>query len=579
MTGGARAAKYVFFLVALLTGTYYLWGVRAAGYPFQWEKDQPGYYNYLGRAFAAGHLYLPVEPSPLLLAQPDPWDPKTDDSLKLFDAVLFNRRYYLYHGAGPAVLLFAPYRLLTHRDLPENFALFLFCFGGFLFSGGALLELLRLAGVQCRAPLLALLLVALGFCQGVPFLLSRVWVYEVAVGGGYFCLAAAVFCLLRSWPSSNGRGLLWGSAGGLMFGLAVACRPHLAIAGAVAGLLIAVAGTRKQFLAYCVPLLLVGACIATYNFARFGNPVEFGNSWILSGANQGKLHLSPANVLPGLYYMLFARPVFSPVFPWVELPWPPRDFARPAGYILEQTLGALWLAPFLIALPLLFFARRNRTRLVLMVAAATGILLFVTMTGWSTQRYEVDFLPLLVLATVAACAEVLATAGGLWGGLLKGVSGALIVCGCVVNLALGVSGPYWEMIRNKPLRFVKIAGWFSPVARYRPVLQPTLDVSFLVVIKAGPDHVREPWVTAARYPWQYELYVEHVSGKPVLFSGYADSVMTVAMQEGPPGTVYRVHYTGPDGDMTVSRGGVEILRHRIGPLVTAPSQILVRAGN
>ena len=41
----------------LLIGVYYLWGVRAAGYPFNRDKDQNGYYNYLGRGLAAGATY------------------------------------------------------------------------------------------------------------------------------------------------------------------------------------------------------------------------------------------------------------------------------------------------------------------------------------------------------------------------------------------------------------------------------------------------------------------------------------------------------------------------------------------
>ena len=216
MTGGVRnrvGSRVVFAAVALLVGAYYMWGARAVGYGFDFDKEHLGYYNYLGRGFASGHLYLPIEPSPLLLAQPDPWDPKVDDSLKLFDAVLFQRRFYLYHGAGPAVMLFTPYWLLTHKDLPENFALVLFCFGGFLFSGATLLALLERAGIRCRRPLLAAMLLALGICQGIPFLLNRVWVYELAVGSGYFCLSAAAYFLVRSLDSGR---LAWLAASGLV---------------------------------------------------------------------------------------------------------------------------------------------------------------------------------------------------------------------------------------------------------------------------------------------------------------------------------------------------------------------------
>src|SRR6266851_4510593 len=134
-----RPRTVVFVLIAILVGLYYRWGVRAAGEEFRWGQRIDGYYDLLARGFAAGHLYLPSEVSPHLLEKTDPYDPAIDDSLKLFDAALYDGRYYLYHGAGPAVLLFLPWRILTGLDLPENYASFLFCFGGFLFSAGALL--------------------------------------------------------------------------------------------------------------------------------------------------------------------------------------------------------------------------------------------------------------------------------------------------------------------------------------------------------------------------------------------------------------------------------------------------------
>jgi hypothetical protein len=177
-----RAKWIVFGLLACAVAAYYKWEVRAAGNDFAWHQDLTGYYNYLAQGFVQGHLYLPIEPDPRLLALPDPIDPKAGlDLPKLFDGVLYNRRYYLYHGAGPAVMLFAPYRLVTHHDLPENYALYLFCFGGFLFYA---LTLMRL--VEVKAWLLAVMLIALACCQSIPFLMTRIWVYELAIAGGYF---------------------------------------------------------------------------------------------------------------------------------------------------------------------------------------------------------------------------------------------------------------------------------------------------------------------------------------------------------------------------------------------------------
>src|SRR3979411_198352 len=96
--------RVVLAVVPFAIGCYYLWAVRAAGNPFYWHYDLGGYYNYLGRAFAQGQLHLPIAPSVALLALPNPWDPAVPESYRIQDMALFNRRYYLYHGAGPAVI-------------------------------------------------------------------------------------------------------------------------------------------------------------------------------------------------------------------------------------------------------------------------------------------------------------------------------------------------------------------------------------------------------------------------------------------------------------------------------------------
>ncbi len=232
-------------------GVYYKWEVRAAGTDFVWNRnDLNGYYNILTRGFTEGHLYMAADPDPRLLALPNPIDPKAGlDLPKMFDAVLYNRRYYLYHGFGPAVMLFLPYRILTHHDLPENYALYLLCFGGYLFSALTLMTLKP----DPRPWLLAVMLIALGVCQSVPFLLNRIWVYELAIGGGYFCIAAGLFFFVRQW--------YWPA--GLMLGMAVACRPHLLIVGAFA--LVAVAlSNRRRLPALLIPFAVVGLAIAIY---------------------------------------------------------------------------------------------------------------------------------------------------------------------------------------------------------------------------------------------------------------------------------------------------------------------------
>ena len=92
-----------------------------------------------------------------------------------------------------------------------------------------------------------------------------------------------------------------------------------------------------------------------------------------------------------------------------------------------------------------------------------------------------------------------------------------------------------------------------------------------------PDHFRDEWLMVARYPYRYELYVEHFSGKPRLVSNYAGGVALSELENDLTPASFRVTYLPESMEMRVTRNGAEILRHKIGPLVAAPSQIQVTA--
>jgi hypothetical protein len=531
--------RVVWVTIAILVGLYDLWAVRSAGYRFQWGRDLPGYYNYLGRAFAGGHLYLPIQPASEVLALTNPYDPTAAVDFKMHDMAYRNGRYYLYHGPAPALLLFAPFRLLTRHDLPENFALFVLCYGGFLFSAAALLRLLDLAVIHPPPAFLALLLLALAVCQCVPYLMSRVWVYEIAISGGYFFTAGALFFLFRGW---------WAAAG-LMFGLAVASRPHMILAAVIAAVAIAVQRKLRPHLrAFAAALILAGIAIAAYNYARFSDPFEFGVRYLFAGANQNRIHLAAANLAPGLYHFLLAAPELSPVFPWVHIVT--RPFSLPPGYFIEPTVGALWLAPFLFAA---FAVPRCPIRpwLWMLTASSVGILLFLAAVGFTTQRYVVDFLPLAVLAAAAVCA----VRG--WRALLA----PLVLWSACINLALGITGPYEEMLRNRPQTFVHIARWFSPMADHRPELSPRIARDLTV-----------PLLTIGGRALHYELTAR--DGR--LISKSDTTTVTADLPAGPVSTLH-FDYTAPNVTISTLDGG-RILTHNVGPLVTAPSQIHVTIG-
>ena len=548
-----------FLAAAVTVFCYYHWQVRAAGNDILWGHDLAGYYNYLAQGLVSGHLYLPVEPSPQLLAQPNPWDPKVDDSLKLFDAVLYNRRYYLYHGIGPALMAFVPWRLITQHDLPENAAILGFGFGGWLFAAGTLVGLLRFQGSKLRAGPLFAALLALAACQAVPFLMNRVWVYEVAIAGGYFCISVALFCLVRFYRTGVRH---WLVPSGIFFAIAVSCRPHLGLVGVLALLLI-LRKDRSGFFHAAIPFVVICGGVCFYNYLRFNDPFEFGTRYLLGGANQTEVHWKLSNLGRGFRYMLAEPPLVSPVFPWFHAA--PRPVTVPISYTLEPLIGAFWLAPIVLLLPLALRRSPARPLLVLMATSGLGLLLFLAGTGWSVQRYQVDFLPLLLLVSLACGLSRLPLM----------ISTVLILPGLAVSLALGITGPYDEMLHNRPARYVKIAGWFSPNANLRPQLNPPLRFEFALP-PSRPEGTTDILVAAGPQANRYQLRLVQALGKPTLISEFGLFGASKATVELGPAVGSRhlfVRYDPADMTLRVVENSALVLVHKFGPLITAPAEI------
>ncbi|HYW44087.1 MAG TPA: hypothetical protein VE959_14590 [Bryobacteraceae bacterium] len=577
-------------LLAVLVGAYDLWAVRAAGSKFEWGYDLFGYYDLLGRALAGGHFYLPIQPSPQLLAQPDPWDPAVDASLKWHDMALYGGRYYLYFGAAPAVLLFTPWRLMTGHDLPENFGMFLLASGGFLFSCGALLRVLDLAAARPGWFVLSLLVLALGVCQGVPYLLNRVAVYEVAIAGGYFCTSAAVFCL--AWGMRSRRAPYWFAASGLMFGLAVASRPHLVLIGVIAAAGLTALRPRRV-LAFAAAWSLVGAAVAGYNYGRFGDPFEFGFRYQLAGRGQNRIEPGARNLTPGAYFMLLSRPQLSPVFPWMRMVFRfPFDSAErhplPPEYFVEPTAGALWISPFLVAALLVPSTQRlgshskqaspaeARTILWIATAGSAAVLLFLMATHLATHRYEVDFLPLAVWAATANLGIHISSAAGFRRGALSAVLALVVGYSAVANLALGIAGPYDDILKNRPASYVRMARWFSPFREYRRAIDPAIAVSLTARFIPEPAGFREPLITIGQSHFQYFLYAERAGGTLRLVSQSDDSKLTYEMPDpGAKPVSFRLVYNPQTHKLATTVNGEEVIAHTVGMLIAAPAQVAI----
>ena len=413
---------------------------------------QNHYYNLMADAFESGSLSLLVKPSKELLALKDPYDPAQNGPYRLHDASLYKGNYYLYYGPVPALVLFAPLDILLHVRLEQSTAVAFFLCLGFISSTLLLWFLLN----KIRPPVPFWMFVtgvaALGFCNAGPFLLMRPDVYEVAISCGYFFAVTGLYLVISGiYVPAVSLGRLAG--GSLCAGISVGSRPTYIIFAlllplAVIGLLSQhrLKWTSREALRATICILApFGICvlgILAYNYARFGNPLEFGTSYILAAINpKAYPMLRPDLFIPRLAGYLVYGYKLEGQFPFLRV-------AR--GTIFgEPEIGSLLVNPILCVGIIWLLATRIRSAssrmkyplflLILIFGAGVLAVLLLSVIGHPLIRYHVDYETLLLLPAIFAWCD-LTRHYAAWPNLRRtiGIGGlALIAYGCWAGFASG----------------------------------------------------------------------------------------------------------------------------------------------
>lgn len=551
----AAAARWRAHLTVLTLGTAAI--VLAVGAFYFWtagSSPDPGrsYHSYLAESFANGETSLPLEPAPELATLEDPYDPVQNAPYRQHDASYYDGKFYLYFGPSPAALLFLPVRALG-GDLGDRVAAPLLATGGF---AAAAVLLLFLVGrfVPATATGWRLAAVAgLGLCNVVPFMLRRPAVYETAIAAGFFLLMLAVLLLVVA-ALRDPASLPLAVAGSLALGLAVGARANMALA---APILVwswwRIAGPRSTWrgrgrrlavtaAAVAAPFAACLLLLALYNVVRFGSPTEFGVSYQLTSLSNSREadYFSLARFVPGLWFYLLQPPHLGLDFPFITLR-PEYPGTLPEGFYVEPVAGILVVTPLLVALaalPVLAWRGRDpqarglgEVGLVLVAVAVLLPLPSLLSFGGATERYEVDFITLLL---IPATLVWLWLAGRLRGrrlarGGVLAVGVAAIAFSVVANVAFGVVG-YGDGLRTaQPATYDRIEGAFGWI--------PTLAVRI-----AG-----EPKVLEVRPPLGISVDAQEVQ---LAAPGGGVAVLRTPLLPNPglpPGAAMLADLTLPDG--------------------------------
>lgn len=487
--------------VLLLASAFDLW-LLTTGFWNRWPSTT-SHFSLLAEGFLQGQLHLPLEPSAQLLTAPDPYAMEARQYMPdVWDVSYFQGKFYLYWGPVPSLLLTVPALLLGQPigdwALVLTLTLATTAVGVLLvlrlwsWSRPSLPWWLTIPGVFLMA-----------FANPLPWLLSRPSVYEAAIICGQFffllgLLAALPVLLQRRFSARNV------AVSGVAWGMAIGSRVTLAPAvGALslALVLILIWGPRSQDRrrwwpspALIVPLLLAIALLGLYNWARFGELLEFGHRYQLGRWNkfdQYESVVAVRNLIPNLYNYFLNPPHLLSLFPFVKPAWGayyiwPAHYYAPQNYHTERITGILLSAPYIgLAAAaayqglkrLLGFQSGNTTvqpwlqRLeglpgiaVLLTGATLLLLAPISLFVSASMRHMADFAPVMILlATVGFWQAYLA-----WQRrvnlrrLVVWVAFVLASLSISMGILLAMTGFEGRFERLNPELFNQLSHWLTP---------------------------------------------------------------------------------------------------------------------
>ena len=437
-----------------------------------------GYYPSLAEGFLHGQLSMYEKIPPKLAALGNPWEPEQRfkaDAWALWDASYLNGHYYLYFSAVPVVLLYIPFRLLARGYPGEGFAALFFATWAFIAS--VMFVRRALADRKTHLPM-PFWIVFLGIGNLVPYVLVFARTYEVANLCGAAMNAMWANALLRFVQQPSRGRAFWM---GLWLAMAIAARPNvglLLVPTAITFLMIEKPLRRRAVLVALIPLAVIGVTLLAYNYARFHDPLEFGNKYQITVTSMFDKKLcslcTPREFARWVNNL--GQYLFAPVGFWHQFPFAilyraqmdpdtmfPADFEPAAG--MAPLIPLTMLGSFAA---LMFVLMRERTDTntgaAMLVMSGAWLVMMGLAACWAVDgRYTMDF-ALLMSAAAVICIEI---AFERIAPLLRrpAISTAIIVVlacwSMFFGLALGIDGKNGAFRKVNPRVYHFLAGPFG----------------------------------------------------------------------------------------------------------------------
>ncbi len=411
-------------IILLAIGTYNLTKNNVKNLEQTDMTSSAAQYNNLARALNKGQFYLDLEVADSLKSLENPYDRAYRAQMKAdyhWDYAYYNGKYYSYFGVVPCLITYLPYYMVTHRDLSNLMAITIV---GTLYIIGAFYLIYQIVDKYFKKTkgihyiLFSLLFIA---ASGIISAVGCATFYHIPIISGiaFACLGLGFWLRATKEANLNKKYLLLGS---LCMALVAGCRPQMLLAGFLAIIIfwddvfkkrnLFSKKSIKETLCLVMPVIIVAVAIMYYNYARFGSPFDFGANYNLTTNDMTRRGFEFDRIFLGIYYLLFAPPSITPIFPFVEKVGVVTSYI--GRTISERSYGGFFWTNVIAILGLFAYKFKDliKDKTVYQISVACGIFAIIiivadTQMAGVLPRYIADFAWLLMLSTLIGILAVM----------------------------------------------------------------------------------------------------------------------------------------------------------------------------
>ena len=398
--------------------TYALWYSSAGRFPVFPSMDNA--YIDRGESFLHGKLSLLEQPDSQLMELDNPYDFQQRENVPYrWDASYYQGKYYLYWGPVPA-LVSAAIEGISHVR-PSASLIILIPYIGLAMVLQTIFTLMSRHFFPVASSLSPGLFTVMGVVN-LPFifLLGAPQIYHTSIIFGQFFLFLGLLGWFIHTHTTKPAGLM---IAGLSWGLAIGSRYNLGISVAIY-LVFALfsmgreAGWKPTWRREGLLLIPLATCLmgfGVYNFLRFGNPLEVGQTYQLTVSQPRTQYFSFSYLPANLYIYIFYPLTMVQKFPFVksalfDYSLLPNWLSVPQEIMFDHNIfGVFFSAPGLwlivVAIPLLVLTKMpigrcqtdlplyvKRNNFLAMITLAGGAqFLFLTIYFHGAERFVPDF--------------------------------------------------------------------------------------------------------------------------------------------------------------------------------------------